>query len=443
LDLGNKIKLTDEITKLLASRRQLTLKTPLSQPLSSLDSPAPKENQLSSYLQEEDYREETLITQLLKGDFIDIIEEEEIIQHVDPAPWFYSLLSMDGGGIRGYIPALILEGLQEDVGSAHSLHSLFDFIGGTSVGGILALGLTIPQADNDQLPQYQISDLTQLFAQQGERIFPQTNKVFRSIQQISTTKYSPKPLEGLLQEYFQDTPLSAALTPTLVTTWCNHSKYLSYDAFEGFAFLSPIAQMNELDDYLMWEVARSTSAAPTYFPGYQIKNLYGGINSFIEPRHPHRLYTVQGTKGTWLHDGGLWYNNPSKLTFEALQELYSSTPYRVTNQNCIVVSLGTGQVPSSMMVSNPGFKDAIAPLIQSCFEQKDQEVNHYFKSSFGKNYYRLQPRLDRDIPLDNTSEATLQELEQAARSLFQDDQLDMLARRLTENKANKHPAQLF
>jgi len=267
--------------------------------------------------------------------------------------------------------------------------------------------------------------------------------VLRSIQQISTTKYSPKPLEVLLQEYFQDTPLSAALTPTLVTTWCNHSKYRSHDAFEGFAFLSPIAQMNELDDYLMWEVARSTSAAPTYFPGYQIKNLHGVIYPLIDPLHPHRLYTVVGPQGTWLHDGGLWYNNPTKLTFEALQELYASTPDLVTNQNCIVVSIGTGHVPSSMMDNNPGLKDAIAPLIQSSFEQKDQEVNHYFKHSFGKNYYRFQPRLDRDIPLDNTSEATLQELEQAARSLFHTDQLDMLARHLTENKANKHPAQLF
>ncbi len=75
-----------------------------------------------------------------------------------PSPFSISLsstapkkiaLSIDGGGIRGIIPALILSRLEKKTGK--SISELFDFIGGTSTGGILALGLTMPKKNWDIL----------------------------------------------------------------------------------------------------------------------------------------------------------------------------------------------------------------------------------------------------------------------------------------------------
>ena len=55
------------------------------------------------------------------------------------------ILAIDGGGVRGLLPARVLVELEAMTG--RPLHSLFDVIAGTSVGGILALGYVAPGVD--------------------------------------------------------------------------------------------------------------------------------------------------------------------------------------------------------------------------------------------------------------------------------------------------------
>jgi patatin-like phospholipase/acyl hydrolase/Ran GTPase-activating protein (RanGAP) involved in mRNA processing and transport len=370
------------------------------------------------------------------------ITESPTFNRTNPEPWSYSILSIDGGGIRGYIPALVLERMKEEWLGYTDIHSLFDYIGGTSVGGILSLGLAVPQIEDDSRPRYSISDLTQLFSRESHRIFPQNMKVARKINPLFSVKYNEKPLEGLLQQYFGDALLSSSLTPTLVTTWVNHR---SSCRSEGFTFTSVAAQRDELDDYHMWEVARCTSAAPTHFKGYQIKNIHNRTNPFPadaeQPLNPYRLYSHNDNQ-TWLYDGGLWYNNPTRLTYKALQEYTAQSAVPVTDSNCIVVSLGTGQSPTVSLKPAGGIINSIEPLIEGSFYQKDLEVENYCRR-FGSNYYRFQPILQREIALDDTDSANLDTLRDAAATLFLGETLETLARRLQENKANRHPAQLF
>ena len=54
----------------------------------------------------------------------------------------FKVLSIDGGGIRGLIPAMILEVIEAKVGP---VCKTFDLIAGPSTGGIIALGLTRPR----------------------------------------------------------------------------------------------------------------------------------------------------------------------------------------------------------------------------------------------------------------------------------------------------------
>ncbi|KAK1975038.1 acyl transferase/acyl hydrolase/lysophospholipase, partial [Colletotrichum cereale] len=62
----------------------------------------------------------------------------------DPSPPL-RILSLDGGGIRGISSLLILEHLMEEMRKAQGLEHVprpcecFDFIGGTSTGGIIAI----------------------------------------------------------------------------------------------------------------------------------------------------------------------------------------------------------------------------------------------------------------------------------------------------------------
>ena len=79
----------------------------------------------------------------------------------------FKILSIDGGGIRGIIPAIVLEELERTTGKPIS--TLFDLIAGTSTGGILALGLTRPGPDG--AAKYSAGDLVGLYRREGQRIF--------------------------------------------------------------------------------------------------------------------------------------------------------------------------------------------------------------------------------------------------------------------------------
>ena len=86
------------------------------------------------------------------------------------------ILSIDGGGIRGIIPAMILAEIERR--THRRIADLFHLIAGTSTGGILALGLTVPDMDNERgrngrrTPKYRALDLVKLYERDGEAIFP-------------------------------------------------------------------------------------------------------------------------------------------------------------------------------------------------------------------------------------------------------------------------------
>ena len=63
----------------------------------------------------------------------------------------YKVLSIDGGGIRGIIPAMVLGEIEDRTGKPAS--ELFDLIAGTSTGELLALGLAKPAVGRNK-PQH-------------------------------------------------------------------------------------------------------------------------------------------------------------------------------------------------------------------------------------------------------------------------------------------------
>lgn len=114
-------------------------------------------------------------------------------------------LSLDGGDMRGMLLATELEYLTKGVG--YPLHKIFDCIGGTSIGGILAL-LSAGTLDgvNPVIPN---EDLCQLFTKFGQDIFKKSQ--FRHIKSLFESKYSPESYEEVLKNYFKDCRLSNCL----------------------------------------------------------------------------------------------------------------------------------------------------------------------------------------------------------------------------------------
>jgi len=178
------------------------------------------------------------------------------------------ILSIDGGGIRGVIPAVILDyiekGLQRQSGNPNvTLADYFDLIAGTSTGGILACYYLLPPTqEQERHSQYFAAEAIDMYINYGQAIF--NRKPFRF--GVTREKYSATGLEVVLRNYMGDVTLAQSRKNCLVT---------AYDITERKAvFLtSPEARKFEHRNFLMRDVARATSAAPTFFELASIRQL--------------------------------------------------------------------------------------------------------------------------------------------------------------------------
>ena len=82
----------------------------------------------------------------------------------------FRILSIDGGGICGILPASILAELETRFLGGRSVVECFDLIAGTSTGGIIALGLA------HGLTAHEIK---KFYIERGQKIFPRSNAFMR------------------------------------------------------------------------------------------------------------------------------------------------------------------------------------------------------------------------------------------------------------------------
>lgn len=299
------------------------------------------------------------------------------------------ILSIDGGGIRGVIPAVILAAIEEKTGKP--IADLFDVIAGTSTGGIIAAGLTVP--DGSMRPKYAAEDLFTLYRKHGPSIFAE--QWWRgAISWFNGPKYSARPLEECLAEYFGETMLSDALVELLVTT---------YNMADGTAWFFRRADAIEKPherDHRLRDVTRATSAAPTYFP-------------------PLRLPASGSQPEAVLVDGGMFANNPGVC---AWIDAHRGTDPRV-DEEPILVSLGTGAVERKeayATVSNWGKLGWAQPAFSSFLDGESETVGYQLGRLLPTDrYWRLQPSLPADLEaMDDGSNAHVEALRVVAEGLL-------------------------
>lgn len=299
-----------------------------------------------------------------------------------------NVLSIDGGGIRGIIPATILAKIED--GAGRPLHEVFDLIAGTSTGGIIAVG--VGTAANNGKP-YRPADLVDLYTQYGPSIFKKTP--FTPIRQCFLPKYSPKSLESTLQKYFGDTEFSSALTPLLIS---------SYDLVMQIPYFFKSHHI-AADPTYNWEVrhiARATSAAPTFFP--PLNRFEGGV---------HRA----------LVDGGVFVNNPAMAAYSEARNLYPDAA------EFLIVSVGTGDRRDCISYSTAkgwglfGWARHIVPvMMDSVSEAVDYELDAVLRGAAAKQHIRLQPELSESLsPMDNTTPGNLEGLKEKAEEFVREN----------------------
>jgi patatin-like phospholipase/acyl hydrolase len=299
-----------------------------------------------------------------------------------------NVLSIDGGGIRGIIPATILAEIEQGVGQ--ELYRVFDLVAGTSTGGIIALG--IGTSANGGNP-YRPADLVTLYVENGPKIFDKG--LFTSVKSLIGPKYSPSALEQTLERFFGNTEFRSALTPLLVS---------SYDLAAQLPFFFKSHKIAE-DPKYNWkvrEIARATSAAPTFFP-------------------PFRL-TGDGEEHA-LVDGGIFVNNPGMAAYAEARHLYPNAT------EFLVVSVGTGDRNDRITFDEAkdwgliGWASQIIPVIMdSVSEAVDFELDAVLGGAVSRQHFRLQPRLTlASNDIDETSPRNLQNLKMEAEKFLHDN----------------------
>lgn len=103
-------------------------------------------------------------------------------------------LSIDGGGIRGLVPATIINILSDKL--KKEPFEIFDYVGGTSIGGIIALALTGTQDYKQPIGDH--NEIVKIFTEYGKNIFDRSAFVGNFYNLIDKCKYNPKGIEDVL-----------------------------------------------------------------------------------------------------------------------------------------------------------------------------------------------------------------------------------------------------
>ncbi|AIK95641.1 patatin-like phospholipase family protein [Candidatus Odyssella acanthamoebae] len=334
-----------------------------------------------------------------RGDFLR--EENLTLDHarrhayiqIDLEPKFG--LAIDGGGMRGLMPALWLKSLHERLEDEgyNRLSRVFDYVGGTSIGGILALGI-----GSDLEPDTMVD----LFENRGPEIFPTTGQwsvTLRSLGGFIGAKYDPSRLETLLQEKFENSTFDEMSTSVLVTSCTTGGR--------------PKLFKNRTDEdqaHRVWEIARCTSAAPTFFPAYRLTT---HTDAFV--------------------DGGMWVNNPATLvTASMVKELHNGV---FSPGDLYLLSLGTGDESlPSILPDNAGAINA-KQIIEVIMNSNSQGNHETMQSFLGEeNYYRVNPFLDRKIDMDRTDPRAIDDLQGYAEQEGMQEQINRFTDKFLEVK---------
>jgi hypothetical protein len=242
------------------------------------------------------------------------------------------LLAIDGGGIRGVLALEILRRIETLLGRgdpAFRLAHYFDYVAGTSTGGIIAAGLSIGMP---------VAEIAGFYERAGPQMFDKALLLKRL-----RYKYNDEPLARKLREVFpEDVTLGSDKLKTLLLLVMRNASTDSPWPVSN----NPFAKYNDRKrpdcnlDLPLWRLVRASTAAPTYFP----------------PEVIPLGKASDGTERTFVFvDGGVtMYNNPAfQLFLMATVDRYwplapaGKRGWRTGLDRMLLVSVGTGTSPDA------------------------------------------------------------------------------------------------
>ena len=267
----------------------------------------------------------------------------------------FNILSFDGGGLRGTLSIHLLKKLQN---LTPNIIKTTNMISGTSTGSLIALGLA-----------YGLSaeEISNLYSKENiEYIFD------KSYSQIARPKYDNDNLKEVLLRIFPENLKLKDLGKLVIIP----AFYLGDEDNTWKAMFYNNIPNSPTEDFRVVDVAMASSAAPVFFPTYE-RNIDGGIIA-TDPSLASIIYSIDKTLGKSI-------------------------------ENIRLLSFGTGYYYNSIKqdTSNWGAidwvvsKDPDLPIISVTLEGNAQVSQIFSKKLLQDNYYRLNPRMNRDISMDD------------------------------------------
>lgn len=323
------------------------------------------------------------------------------------------ILSIDSGGIKGLVPAVILNYIEELIQNKSNnpnatLSDYFDMIAGTSTGGILACFYLIPSGNEERKAKFFAKEAITLYTEKGKDIFkPKLTKKFSSINHkfmstlntannLISEEYSEEGLEAILEETMGETKLSNSI---------KHCFVVSYDISicKPVMFSTPEAQKYIHRDYYLKHVARATSAAPTYFKIAAVTSLAGATS--------------------YLIDGGIFAPNPALCAIVEANKHFLKETNKSYIDDLFVLSVGTGNEKEEYdykKAQNWGIAHWAIPVLNIMQSASTEIVDYQIRQLFSKqnkpeNYFRIAPDLcNAKFDIDDVSDENIKNLKDAA-----------------------------
>ena len=316
------------------------------------------------------------------------------------------ILSIDGGGIKGIVPAVVLLHLEKllkqlSKNQNSRIHDYFDLFSGASTGAIIIAGLLSPDKNNH--PKYSPEEILDLYLENGHIIF--NSSFFQEIKSVSgivNVKYDPEGLESVFEKYFGKSELKDLLKPSLIPV---------YDLSRGknYFFRQQKALTSPRHNFYVKDLLRGATSALSYFP-------------------PAQISTVNDREHRCFIDGGVFANNPALSAYAEFRYHNSNLHAKDT----MMLSLGTGRKTTNLDCEVTANWGAAEWLYQGSYltsnavaSASDYQLNAVYDNK--PNYLRLDASFDdeQSSSMDNTDKEYLDYLISLGESIVKDKQSEI------------------
>ena len=297
----------------------------------------------------------------------------------NPSSTWYDIISIDGGGSLGIIPAMFIAEIEKR--TKKPIAKAANLIAGTSTGAIIAGAVGCRSSTDFFKPRLSGQDLIELYADpiRLRTIFSPSSYYTKF---TAGPKYSEEGRSSVIKEFVGGSKMKDTLTD-LVITAVNDNQHNT-----------KLFNRLEDPDCPLYDAIMASSAAPTYFPGHTV-----GSDLYV--------------------DGGLHANSPSQLA-----QTYAHQKLSIPIEKIRIWSLGTGNYcgDSNSVAKNGGWIHWAKSAFNSASNSQASNSDNDLHALLGpERYSRWQVWFDKKVPIDATDDDSILSFAEYGREFIEEN----------------------